>query len=139
MTIDTNTNMKFHPEKGEDRIGSNYYVVCRAARCRLPNVDPETGIRHRHEPDETMRRYRCIDPGAGKLACLGMDLVPARPGELQKYLVIFFPHFPTSPFISSHLNLLSSPLYRPLLSCVFLSTMGLHPILPSLSLYTFQR
>ena len=60
------------------RIGSSeYFVTCRTARCRLPNVDPETGEKHAAEPDRTLKSFRLIDEGAGKDACLGMQMVPA--------------------------------------------------------------
>ncbi|MCJ1485492.1 hypothetical protein MMC06_005666 [Schaereria dolodes] len=59
------------------RIGGfEHHVVCRTARCMLPNVDQVTGDRHPSEPDRTLRSFRCIDEGAGKNACLGMMMVP---------------------------------------------------------------
>ena len=58
---------------GEDE----YYVSCRTARCKLPNVNPITGDKHPSEPDKTLRSFRCIDEGAGNNACLGMQMVPA--------------------------------------------------------------
>ncbi|KAI9761089.1 MAG: Dihydroxyacetone kinase 2 [Chaenotheca gracillima] len=58
------------------RIGSHeFYVVCRTARCRLPNIDPKTAVRHPIEPDKTLKSFRCIDEGAGTNACLGMEMV----------------------------------------------------------------
>lgn len=57
--------------------GSEYYVCCRCARCGLPNVNQITGVRDKTEPFQTLRSYRAIDPGAGKNACLGMQMVPA--------------------------------------------------------------
>ncbi|KAL9117211.1 MAG: hypothetical protein Q9187_006258 [Circinaria calcarea] len=60
------------------RIGSyEYYVSCRTARCRLPNTDQITGLKHQTEPDRTLKSFRCIDKGAGKDACMGMQMVPA--------------------------------------------------------------
>ncbi|ESZ95498.1 hypothetical protein SBOR_4152 [Sclerotinia borealis F-4128] len=54
-----------------------YDVSCRTVRCKMPNVDQETGERHTSEPDKTIRSFRAIDKGAGKnLGCLGMQLVP---------------------------------------------------------------
>ena len=59
------------------RIGaSDFFVACRTARCRLPNTHPETGEKHAHEPDRTLRSFRCVDEGAGSIACLGMQMVP---------------------------------------------------------------
>lgn len=60
------------------RIGEFvYYVSCRTARCRLPNTDQITGVKHKDEPDKTLKKFRCIDEGAAGLACLGMQMVPA--------------------------------------------------------------
>ncbi|KAI9833556.1 MAG: hypothetical protein M1826_007170 [Phylliscum demangeonii] len=62
------------------RIGAHvYFVACRTARCRVPNVDPATGVRHPVEPDRAMRRFRRVDRGAKEFACLGVQMVPARP------------------------------------------------------------
>ncbi|MCJ1397257.1 hypothetical protein MMC11_000449 [Xylographa trunciseda] len=62
------------------RIGKfEYYVACRTARCLLPNVNPENGVKHPTEPDSTLKSYRRIDAGSPKDACLGMQMVPATP------------------------------------------------------------
>ena len=58
---------------GEDE----YYVSCRTVRCKLPNVDQNTGKKHPSEPDRTLRSFRCVDEGARNSACLGMQMVPA--------------------------------------------------------------
>ncbi|KAH7149957.1 hypothetical protein B0J13DRAFT_279450 [Dactylonectria estremocensis] len=55
-------------------------VNCRTVRCKLPNVDPETGIRHKVEPDRVLRKFREVDEGAPKMGCLGMQLCPMLPG-----------------------------------------------------------
>ncbi|KAJ5888969.1 hypothetical protein N7495_009010 [Penicillium taxi] len=52
------------------------YAACRTVRCKLPNVDPDTGERHLVEPDRTLKAYRRIDDGDRTNACLGMQLVP---------------------------------------------------------------
>lgn len=58
------------------RIGKcTYHTSCRTIRCKLPNVDPATGIRDRNEPETTMRKYRVIDGGSIK-PCLGMQVTP---------------------------------------------------------------
>lgn len=60
------------------KIGSKLYFVCsRTSRCKLPNVDPITGVKNAVEPDKTMRSFRTIDAGAPNKACLGMQMVPA--------------------------------------------------------------
>ncbi len=60
------------------RIGNYiFYCACHTVRCRLPNVDPDTGERHPVEPDKTLKSFRCIDDGDPLNACLGLQLVPA--------------------------------------------------------------
>lgn len=53
-----------------------YHVSCRTVRCLLPNVNPITGER-RDEPNKTLKRFRKVDQGDPKNACLGMQMVPA--------------------------------------------------------------
>ena len=58
------------------RIGHyEYFVSCRTVRCLLPNVDPDTGLKHGSEPNRTLKSFRCIDEGDAKNACLGMQMV----------------------------------------------------------------
>ncbi|KAJ5080910.1 Molybdenum cofactor sulfurase C-terminal [Penicillium angulare] len=57
--------------------GVEIHAACRTIRCKLPNVDPVTGIRHKVEPDKALKSYRRIDEGDLTNACLGMQLVPA--------------------------------------------------------------
>ena len=61
------------------RVGEGeYHSAGRCVRCRLPNVDPRTGVRHTAEPDRTLKSTRDVDPGAPGLGCLGVNVVPAR-------------------------------------------------------------
>ncbi|KAG6182481.1 hypothetical protein E4U36_003284 [Claviceps purpurea] len=60
-------------------------------RCKLPNVDPATGVRHSIEPDRSLRKYRQIDDGAPRMGCLGMQLCPVfpntgTPAQLESYV-----------------------------------------------------
>ncbi|KAL7938135.1 hypothetical protein V8C35DRAFT_142201 [Trichoderma chlorosporum] len=65
------------PQSATARVsGSKFDVSCRTVRCKLPNVDPATGIRHKVEPDNSLRKYRNIDEGAPKSGCFGMQLCP---------------------------------------------------------------
>lgn len=57
--------------------GVEIHAACRTVRCKLPNVDPVTGVRHPAEPDRSLKSYRRIDDGDRTNACLGMQLVPA--------------------------------------------------------------
>ncbi|KAI4213623.1 MAG: hypothetical protein LQ351_003847 [Letrouitia transgressa] len=59
------------------RIGGHeYHVVCRTVRCTVPNVNQDTGVKHEKEPRNTMLAFRKVDPGAKKLPCMGMQMVP---------------------------------------------------------------
>ncbi|KAI8931289.1 hypothetical protein NX059_011634 [Plenodomus lindquistii] len=66
-------------ETSGERTSVDLHVSCRATRCKLPNVDPETGIADRNEPLTTMRKYRIIDEGNSS-PCLGMHVTPLAEG-----------------------------------------------------------
>jgi uncharacterized protein YcbX len=57
------------------------HISCRTTRCKLPNVDPETGVADKNEPLTTLRSYRIIDEGS-KNACLGMQATPMDVGAV---------------------------------------------------------
>ena len=68
------------------RIGKNtYHITCRCVRCKLPNVDPGTGVMHVNEPDYTLRHKRNVDKGeaARNLGCLGVQAVPNDQGRSE--------------------------------------------------------
>lgn len=62
--------------------GIDLHVSCRTTRCNLPNVDPETGVADRNEPNTTLRSYRVVDEGS-KSACLGMMITPLSEGKVS--------------------------------------------------------
>ena len=53
-----------------------YHIACRTARCKLPNVHQETGIKDANEPYSTLARTRKVDEGAYPHPCLGMQMIP---------------------------------------------------------------
>lgn len=60
------------------RIGGNeYHCACHTVRCKLPNVDPDTAVKHKDQPHSTLISFRNIDPGDKNNPCLGLQLVPA--------------------------------------------------------------
>ncbi|KAK4552293.1 hypothetical protein LTR86_010464 [Recurvomyces mirabilis] len=66
---------------GRDKDGlfeceAEYHVACRTARCKLPNVDPDTGVKDRNEPYTTLGKTRKVDEGAYPHPCLGMQMIP---------------------------------------------------------------
>ncbi|KAK2067611.1 hypothetical protein P8C59_001334 [Phyllachora maydis] len=70
---------------------ATFHVSCRTTRCKLPNTDPDTGVRHPVEPDKTLRTHREVDAGARHKGCLGMQLTPLfastqRPEDMETWL-----------------------------------------------------
>lgn len=57
-------------------------IVARCARCQVPNVDPATAHKHRHEPWDTLMSYRRVDAGIRFKPCFGMLGVPRAEGEI---------------------------------------------------------
>lgn len=68
--------IKFRSKGSEQSEEATFHVSCRTTRCKLPNVNPDTGVRHPIEPDKTLRAQRAIDEGAPKTGCLGMQMTP---------------------------------------------------------------
>jgi uncharacterized protein YcbX len=61
-----------------DINGVTYYFTCRCTRCDMPNIDPETGIKDKLQPQKTLQSIRRIDKGkkAKFYACVGINVVP---------------------------------------------------------------
>lgn len=73
----TNRSHTANSNSGEAvEIDAEYHVACRTARCKLPNVDQNTGIRDANEPLTTLNRTRKVDKGAYPHPCLGMQMIP---------------------------------------------------------------
>ncbi|KAK4126189.1 hypothetical protein N657DRAFT_642977 [Parathielavia appendiculata] len=68
--------IRFTPRPGSKREASTFHVSCRTVRCKMPNVDQDTGHRHPVEPDKALRKFRDVDEGAKHKGCLGMQLTP---------------------------------------------------------------
>ncbi|KAG0221397.1 hypothetical protein BGX31_009923 [Mortierella sp. GBA43] len=69
-----------------DIRGITYYFVCRCTRCDMPNVNPETGIKDKLQPQKTLQSIRRVDKGkkAKYFACVGINIVPnAQSGEIH--------------------------------------------------------
>ncbi|QSZ36660.1 hypothetical protein DSL72_006541 [Monilinia vaccinii-corymbosi] len=66
-------------------LGSNGVdidVQARCARCLVPNVNPETAEKNKHEPWDTLVSYRRIDEGIKWKPCFGMLSVPRADGQI---------------------------------------------------------
>jgi uncharacterized protein YcbX len=70
------------PPSSSTKTSVDMHMCCRTTRCKLPNVDPETGEADRNEPLTTLRKYRIIDEGS-KSPCLGMQVTPLEAGEVS--------------------------------------------------------
>lgn len=66
--------------KGEDLMLD---VPCRCLRCQVPNVDPETGVKDKEEPWNTLMRFRNVDAGNRHKPCFGMLCVPREEGIVR--------------------------------------------------------
>ncbi|KAK4450074.1 molybdenum cofactor sulfurase [Podospora aff. communis PSN243] len=82
-----------HVDPSIDGDSPRFHVSCRTVRCKLPNVDQDTGLRHPVEPDRSLRKFRNVDPGAKNNGCLGMQLTPlfektAEPEGMETWLEV---------------------------------------------------
>ncbi|KAM7218551.1 molybdenum cofactor sulfurase [Rhypophila decipiens] len=78
------------------RENSKFHVSCRTVRCKLPNVDPDTGYRHPVEPDRSLRKFRDVDEGAKLKGCLGMQMTPLfvksdSPDDMESWVEVGMP------------------------------------------------
>ncbi|KAE8373089.1 hypothetical protein BDV26DRAFT_75688 [Aspergillus bertholletiae] len=58
-------------------------VLARCARCQVPNVDPDTAVKHRTQPWNTLMSYRRVDEGMKYKPCFGMLCAPRGEGALE--------------------------------------------------------
>ncbi|KAK3688579.1 hypothetical protein B0T22DRAFT_379514 [Podospora appendiculata] len=74
---DTWKTVQFKPAPSATRREkTTFHVSCRTVRCKMPNVDPDSGLRHPVEPAWSLRKHRDVDEGAKLNGCLGMQLTP---------------------------------------------------------------
>ncbi|KIV99529.1 uncharacterized protein PV09_08831 [Verruconis gallopava] len=58
-------------------------IPVRCARCQVPNVSPDTGIKNPKQPWDTLMKYRRIDKGINFKPCFGMLCVPRGEGFIE--------------------------------------------------------
>jgi uncharacterized protein YcbX len=73
---DTWKRMRLDPGTSGLYGSMSFDISCRTVRCRLPNVDPETGERHPTQPDKSLRALRNVDPSAPRSGCFGVQACP---------------------------------------------------------------
>ena len=64
------------------RIGRTvFHVVKPCARCPIPTIDQETGIRHSSEPTRTLSTFRQARRGGKNKILFGQNLIAEQAGE----------------------------------------------------------
>ncbi|CAI7637553.1 unnamed protein product [Penicillium glandicola] len=58
-------------------------VVARCARCQVPNVEPDTALKHKKQPWDTLVSYRRVDEGIKYKPCFGMLSAPRNEGAIE--------------------------------------------------------
>ncbi|KAF9978685.1 Mitochondrial amidoxime reducing component 2 [Actinomortierella ambigua] len=60
--------------------GITYYFTCRCPRCSMPNINVETAVKDKMQPQKTLQSIRRVDRGkmAKYKACVGMNVVPSK-------------------------------------------------------------
>ncbi|KAG8783948.1 hypothetical protein FRC15_004250 [Serendipita sp. 397] len=70
-------------EAGNKNASSEYgrmILVSRCTRCQLPNIEPTTGVQHKHVPYKVLAKYRRVDPLNPYTPCFGVNAVPKESG-----------------------------------------------------------
>jgi uncharacterized protein YcbX len=67
---------------GGGNKGLEIDVQARCARCQVPNVDPDTAEKDKHEPWDTLVSYRRVDEGIKWKPCFGMLSAPRNEGSV---------------------------------------------------------
>lgn len=64
--------------EAEHKGRAGIYMLAKCARCMVPNIDPETGVRDNYLPYRVLQEFRQVDPVAAKKGkpCFGMLSVP---------------------------------------------------------------
>ncbi|KAJ5627431.1 Molybdenum cofactor sulfurase C-terminal [Penicillium herquei] len=58
-------------------------IVTRCGRCQVPNVDPDSAVKNKRQPWDTLMSYRRVDPGLKYKPCFGMMAAPRNEGVIE--------------------------------------------------------
>ncbi|KAJ3534892.1 hypothetical protein NM688_g7061 [Phlebia brevispora] len=73
-----------HDTRLRQKETMNVTLVSRCARCLLPNVDPQTGVRDAAVPYKVLMKFRTgVDPANMNKPCFGCNGVPEDEGTVQ--------------------------------------------------------
>lgn len=75
--------LRITPKGQHGGLPMTFDITQRCARCRVPNVDPETAEEHKKQPWDTLMKYRRIDEGITYKPCFGMLCVPRETGKIK--------------------------------------------------------
>lgn len=67
-------------------------ITQRCARCRVPNVHPDTALQHPQQPWDILMAYRRIDDGIKYKPCYGMLGVPRATGNVSVGMMVHVTH-----------------------------------------------
>ncbi|KAJ2557058.1 hypothetical protein EV175_001588 [Coemansia sp. RSA 1933] len=74
--------IEFVADPGSVHPSWSMLITSRTPRCTMPNVDLDTGVMAAdREPLESLRKFRCVDPGQPKYPCFGMQATPQQIGH----------------------------------------------------------
>lgn len=68
---------------GGNREAIDIDVQARCARCQVPNVEPNTGVKHKKQPWDMLMSYRRVDEGIKFKPCFGMLCCPRNEGKIE--------------------------------------------------------
>jgi hypothetical protein len=76
--FDPNSGAVPYGAEAEGKGRAGIYMLDRCARCMVPNIDPDTGIRDNFLPYRVLQEYRQVDKQAAQKGkpCFGMLSVP---------------------------------------------------------------
>jgi uncharacterized protein len=69
--------------RGANREAIDVDICARCARCQVPNVDPDSAVKHKKQPWDTLMKYRRVDEGIKFKPCFGMLGCPRGAGEVK--------------------------------------------------------
>ncbi|KAJ5088390.1 Molybdenum cofactor sulfurase C-terminal [Penicillium angulare] len=67
----------------EDQAPLLMDIVTRCGRCQVPNVDPDSAVKNKKQPWDTLMSFRRVDAGLKYKPCFGMMGMPRKEGIVE--------------------------------------------------------